>query len=163
MSQLPSRLELTDDHGIKFSSAHDIIKQKILINKIYSEIARLQIVYNTALMEIQQHTIEISKKRIELIGKLNTIYEKQLTEFTELRQEECNLLISSIDDLSEPNLRCEELVKRCQISQESINSLFGKAIYLEQQIPKETEVTNYKLKDSEFTKDKCSDVPFRSN
>ena len=159
MSQItdPPRLDITDDHGIKFSNAYDIIKQKILINKIYSEIARLQIVYNTALMEIQRYTIDISKKRIELIAQLNSIYEKQLTEFTELRQEECNLIISSIDDLSEPNPHCEELVKRCQVAQDSINSLFGKALYLEQQIPKETEVTNYKLKDPEFTHDKCGE------
>lgn len=149
-------IEECEDHGIKYNDSQDIIKQKILINKIYAEIARLQIVCYNNSIQLQQYTIDISRKRIQLIGKLNTVYERQLTEFTEARQAECQVIINEIDDLSNPNPKCDKLAKACQLAEQNINELSGKVLFMEQQLPTEKVIVNYKIKDKDIG-DKCND------
>lgn len=142
--------------SLSFNDINEVISKKILINKVYAEYARLHAVYCNASISLEKHIIEMSEERRKLLDKLNSVYELQLTNFTEERQEECKLIMDSIDILALPTADYVESQKKCEQCSSQMKDLMIKISYLESTLPTEALVTNYKVKLQDGTNTSCS-------
>lgn len=130
----------------EFTTAMEIIKKRILINKVQAEIARQQVMYSEANCRFQNIIIDISKKRIEYINKLNQILEKQLTEYTEERQAACDVIHTDMDNLTEEMASRKKELDTMAQCEETMNKLISNCAYLESTMPQSQLITNVKIK-----------------
>ena len=77
---------------------------------------------------------------------LNEIYEKQLNEFTDERQQECIRLHKKINDIDEITKEDQQLIEKAGSLEYIINGNIKKIEQLNSMIPKQKLVTNYKIK-----------------
>lgn len=131
------------------TDAHDIISKKILINRMSIKGLLIQGKLSKAKIDIEKIIYESCREKIKLIRELNEVFEKQLSEFCEIRQEECKNYYDDIavldKDLLE-NSKLMELFKDCKKYESELIDLGNRISYIESTIPSEKLVTNYKVK-----------------
>lgn len=138
---------MSSDRTIKISDAYELMSKKILIARMSIELAKNQILLSEASIKIQQHAINVSKERIKLLEKVCPILEKQLSEFDEIRHQECVDIYGYIDELDEYSPEITKAFKDCDKYNEEMRNLYPKIQHIESTIPTTKEVTNYKIKD----------------
>jgi hypothetical protein len=125
--------------------AKQIISRKILVNKMSIE----QLQNNTDLIEntilLHKYGLNIISKKKVLVEKINEIMERQLSEFTAFRQEQCNKLYEEINDLDQHTDELKLIMSNCKKYEELMLNLQHKIQYIEDQIPKSEIITNYKI------------------
>jgi len=139
---------------LKISDGYEIIKNKILLNNISIEILNTQkeiYTLNFKIIEINKFT---ATKKQEHIIQLNKIYENQLNEFCEFRDNECKFIIEDINKLDE-NLEATNILKNINKLEDKLKDLLSKYYQIFNLIPDEKLITNYKLK-SKINSSSCS-------
>jgi polyribonucleotide nucleotidyltransferase len=131
---------------ITLSEVYGLISQQILIGKMSVASLTMQAEYCKALKNAQDFTISITNKKIELLKKLNDLREEQLKEFDEIRQEECNMIVSEINELDEPNAEYFTIAKQLETMKSEQNQLIEKINMLQQSLPDEKVLDFYKVK-----------------
>jgi hypothetical protein len=131
---------------ITLSDVYNLVKQQILIGKMSIESLKFQAEYCNLVKGIQDYTISITNKKIDLINKLNALREEQLKEFDEIRQEECNLFVQDINDLDEHTMEYYNLCKQIEEKQREQNKLIEKINVLQNSLPDEKILDFYKVK-----------------
>lgn len=139
------KIEDTEDVFDKKHNGYDIIQRKILIGKLSIECLKLQEEYSRNIIKIQKQAIETAKKKYLLIEKQNEIFEKQLSEFTESRQQECLDINIEINLLDIHPSEYRELVSRTDDLTAKLAHLTNQIQGLEAQMPEEFMITQYKL------------------
>jgi len=134
----PFELTVTD--------AHDLVSKKILINRMSAESLRHQIECSKASIKLHAIIARLATKKLELIEKLTVVLERQLSNFDDLRQEECQDLYKYINELDEPAPEHLALLKTVRDHDQAMLTLLPKIQHIESTIPKELTVTNYKIK-----------------
>lgn len=136
-------LELT------INDAREILNKKILINRLSIQNLDLQAKYFDEVIILQSLSRTISNKKRDLISKLNDVFEKQLAEFTEERQNESTEIYQQINALDSPSGEYMRCVKQMKEYEEEMLNLVPKIDYLEKTIPDSKQITNFKIKTKE--------------
>jgi hypothetical protein len=131
---------------LEITDAYEIIRRKMLINRISKELLQTQIRFSHVSAQMQLQIVKISRAKIKLINKLDTIMEKQLTSFTKERQAECLELYNKLNELDTPTDQMKKWYSDLEQYKECMTNLLLKIQQIENQIPKNTTVTNYKIK-----------------
>ena len=100
--------------GMKLTDAYDLMSKKIIINKMSIENLNNQISFSESSIQLQTMAISIAKKKVELIERLNEIFEQQLKEFCPVRQQDCQNLYDEINELDEMPAAYNKLLQECQ-------------------------------------------------
>lgn len=128
------------------SDAYDIMSKKILINKMSLECLKHQVDFSENSIKLQTLSKETALKKIKLIEELTTLFEKQLSNFDELRHKECMLIYDEINDLDSQTDEQKRLVSKLQTHENAIFTLMPKIQHIENTIPNERMLTNYTIK-----------------
>jgi hypothetical protein len=118
---------------------------------------KLQLNYFQRCKKMQDYSIKTAVDKIELVKKLNTILEKQLTNFDNDRQNECMLIYKQLYDLDNLCNTSEDYIKTIkEINNldEKMRTLCVKIDQLEATIPNEKIVTNFKVTPKEDSLEK---------
>jgi len=134
------------EYKISVNDAQELIKRKILINKMSSANLNEHIKYMRNSIRMQYLTIDSTSEKIKLIDHLNSIMELQLGNFTAERQDACMALYEQINKLDEPSEQILKLHARMKEQQEEMNNYVEKINYLESQMPAQQTITNYHAK-----------------
>jgi len=136
-------------YGITLNDAQELLKRKLLINKMSAECIKYQLEYSKNSAMLQVLTMKTAEDKLKLIEELNIITEKQLGEFTQERQDECKEIYIQINVLDTQTPRFRELVARLDTAQEKMCALMPKIAHLEAQMPPSQLVTNFHIKPKE--------------
>lgn len=128
-----------------WTDAYNIMTQKILINRMSLEVLRIQIENADITKKIQDEIQAVAKKKMINIVKLNDLYEQQLTEFTEIRQEQTNWIYSDLNELDHASPEFIELKNKLAANDRRIMDLLERIAAIEKSIPAEASITNYKV------------------
>jgi hypothetical protein len=131
--------------GITINDAQELLKRKLLINKMSLECLTHQIEFSKQSSILQVLTMQDAMKKHELVSELNPIIEKQLSEFTELRQAECIEIYHQINQIDTPTDRFREIIGKLDKAQESMCDLMNNIRYLELQMPDQQLITNFHI------------------
>lgn len=131
---------------ITLTDAKDLVSKKILINKMSIDNLKTQIEFAKAAIKLQYLTSEAARKKIPLVEQLNEIFEKQLIEFTEERQLQCNELYEQINAIDQPTEEYLVVLNTLEKKEEEMLNLMPKIQYLESQLPSQQEIDVYKIK-----------------
>ena len=140
---------------LKISDCIDIIKNKILLNNLSTEMLNLQKNIYENNIKLFQINIETANKKQEHIKNLNTLYEKQLNEFSEYIDNECKFIIEDINKLDE-NIDANNINKNIKTLEEKLKNLTSKYYYVYSLIPNEKLITNYKIRLKYTNTNSCS-------
>ncbi len=138
------------------NDASELITKKILVNRMSIECLEMQKEHIRSEMEIKRMNHSIAKQKIKLIEQLNSILEKQINEFDEIRQEECKYLTEDINALDRPTVEYNELLRKIHDLEHQMTTLVGKINYINQSIPETFTVTNYRVKPKLSTANTCA-------
>lgn len=125
------------------TDAYEIISKKMLINRMTIELLKHQMEFSKTSMEYNRISTQVAEKKIELIKKLDAIYEKQLKEFDEFRQKDCLDLHEEINELDIPSQELKIIIAKLNKLENEINNLIPKIQHIESTIPAEQMMTNY--------------------
>jgi hypothetical protein len=131
--------------GININDAQELLKRKLLINKMSLECLTHQIEFSKQSSILQVLTMQDATKKHALVIELNVIIEKQLSEFTELRQVACVEIYRQINQIDTPTARFREIIGKLDNAQESMCNLMNNIRYLELQIPDQQLITNFHI------------------
>ena len=133
-------------YELKLSDAFDIVSTNILVNKMSIENLTMQQKYLQLQANVCNDARERAIKKVELINGLNAVLEKQLNEFCEIRQEECQLLVEDINSLDDQTEESIANNREMVILHNKMTELIDKIEHLHAQIPEKVTVTNYRIK-----------------
>ncbi len=131
---------------IAITDAYDVMSKKILINRMSMECLQHQIAFSENSIKFQKLTKQVAEKKLKLINELNTLFEKQLSTFDELRHKECMLIYDEINELDTPTAEHNKLINELKKHEEAMFSLMPKIQHIESTIPNEQSITNYAIK-----------------
>ncbi len=132
---------------MNISDAQTIIQKKIVVNRMAIENMGHQIQYCNAIARIQLLTIKLLKEKIKLLNQINPILEQQISNFTLERQQMCHdtyALINDMDNMSE-NTEYMNLCRIVKNTNDKMETLMGKIKAIEDTIPNQQIITNYKI------------------
>jgi recombinational DNA repair ATPase RecF len=147
MSALPKVKPMT------YNDAYELITRKILINKMSIENLKMQIEFSQCDRKLQELSIDVANKKIELANRLTELFEQQLTEFTADRQDQCIYIYQELNQLDKPSVEYVSLCKKLDSLNEKMKDLCVRIDGLERTIPKEKLLTQFLVKQS--TADDC--------
>jgi hypothetical protein len=124
-------------------NGYDLVSKKILIGRISISMLETQIEYTNNSIKIQHISNDIAEKKLKLTTALNSIFEKQLNDFTEARQNQCMELYKEINLLDEPVEEHKELIKKIRKLENHLTELQKQINFLEATIPKERVIVQY--------------------
>ena len=129
-----------------FSDGYELISKKILINRLSIENLKYQKTYCELFKKIQHMSWLIADKKILLIEQLSSVFEQQLREFTQERQNECLLICTQINELDTPSAEFTSTCNQLENMRSKMEDLIAKISYLERTIPNEQTITNSTLR-----------------
>lgn len=132
--------------AITLHDAQELLRRKLLINKMSVACLTHQIEYSKQCAVLQVMTMKDAMKKLIHVKKLNTITEKQLSEFTQERQDECAVIYVKINALDTPSDKHKLLIKKLDSARESMCTLMAKIQHLESNMPASQLVTNFHIK-----------------
>jgi hypothetical protein len=121
----------------------ELFSRKILIMKMSVDSLNKQIEYSTLSKRFQDYSIETANKKIVLTNQIISVLEKQLDRITDARQQEYLQLVGEINKLDRPNT---ELCNKLEKVRMDMMGLIHRIDQLEQTMPSEQLLTNYKFK-----------------
>jgi len=133
-------------YGLNLNDAEEILKRKLLINKMSLVSLEQQIEYSKKSTCLHVITMKTAEEKIKLIKKLNDVIEKQLTEFTQERQNQFNELYIDINKLDAPTAQFTKLTKELSTAKENMLKIMPKIQYIEDQLPDAKIITNFYIK-----------------
>lgn len=139
-------LEQKSSTLITFSDGYELVSKKILINRLSIENLKYQKTYCDLFKKIQHMTWIIADKKILLIEQLSKIFEEQLREFTQERQNECLAVYEQINELDTPSAEFTSTCSQLENLRSKMEDLIAKISYLERTIPNEQIITNSTLR-----------------
>lgn len=134
-----------DTKTISYTNAYNIITKKILVNKMSIELLKTQILFNKKSKFLQMQNMKTAEDKITLIEQLNSLFDKQLTQFSPEIQEKCMDIYKSIQTLDTPSDAFMTAVNRLTELTSIMNNLSIYIRQLESTIPKESIVTNFNI------------------
>lgn len=142
----PTNSTTPQSKPITFSDGYELVSKKILINRLSIENLKYQKAYCELFKKIQNMTWIIADKKILLIEQLSKIFEGQLREFTQERQNECLAVYEQINELDTPSAEFTSTCSQLENLRSKMEDLIAKISYLERTIPNEQIVTNSTLR-----------------
>lgn len=145
-TQLSKLKEISDQakKPVVIHDLRDIISKKILINKITVEFLKTQRKFAELSQQLQQYSADDIDQKILIVNRLITLYEEQMKEFTDFRQEECISLYADLNSLQD--VRIPGLVVELDRLDHKIRDLSVKIDALEQTVPSIKEGIQYELR-----------------
>jgi uncharacterized pyridoxal phosphate-containing UPF0001 family protein len=131
---------------ITATDAYHIISSKMLINKMSIENLQLHKEYSDIMADIYKYNSSIAQKKLELVPKLNALFELQLTEFCEVRQQETNDIYEEINALDELPYHMIKKINRSKELERKMASMIEQINYVCSKVPDTAQVTNYRIK-----------------
>jgi hypothetical protein len=132
--------------AITLNDAYELLKRKLLINKMSLSSLEAQMIYSKEACILQVLTMKDAEKKIKLVIELNEITENQLNDFTQERQDRCQELYHEINVIDTPTKKFLDTVKRLDEYQQTMLNLMPKIQYLESMMPSQQLVTNFHIK-----------------
>lgn len=126
---------------LKFSSAEDIVKTKIERNNLMTKLLGLQNEIMKREMTARYRLMKINEQRIKNIEKINSIENKQIIEYTKIR--ECE--IASLTNLVNEQANISDLIFEIESIKKEYDSLLTQINDLNGKIPNNAVITNYSL------------------
>jgi hypothetical protein len=141
---------------LSVSDAYAIMNKKIIIGKMSIANLQKQIEFSKLSIDLQQNATSVAHQKIPLITKLNELFELQMREFDDLRQQECIEIyadINALDDITPAyTTTCQKLDKLRVEMQE----LMEKIEAIEHTIPSQQQITNFTVKRAPIAAASCS-------
>ena len=131
---------------MEFSDVYKIMENKILIGKLSIECLNKQLMLNSYLLRIKLHENAIIKEKVKIVNELNSIFEKQMSNFDEVRNLETIDLYMEMNKLDDAPVEIQVLIKKSEEIAGEINHISQKIQFIESKIPAQKIVTNYKIK-----------------
>jgi hypothetical protein len=127
------------------NDGYEIVSKKILVGKISKLALEKQIQYSTTAIKLQNYITNIAKQKIELVSKLENVFEKQLSEFVISRQQECMDIYVQINHLDQPTLEQNNLILQLDELDNEMKKLYEQIEAIERTIPIDKIVTQFNL------------------
>ena len=135
----------TPQQKITAHNGYDLISKKILIGRLSISSLETQITYTTKSISLQNTMNETAAKKLKLVSDLNSIFEKQVTDFSEERQRQCMELYKEINQLDLPRPEQKVLTDELNTLENNMMELQKQINYLEASIPNEKLLTQYQM------------------
>lgn len=134
--------------SISLSDAYNLITRKIIMNNMSKDCLTKQIEYSGLSVKMQKHFYSIYKQKIEYIDQINTLYEHQLSDYTEERQNIINTITDKINELDAPNYNKElvGLLKKHRDLESDITSMIQRIQNMESTIPETQSINKVKFR-----------------
>lgn len=112
-----------------------IIEKKILINRMSLRNLEHQRDYSNAVMAMHQRMKKIAENKIELVKKLNPLYEQQLSNYDPAIEVECHKICAQINMLDISREELNRLTSECEKHSNPMIELGTRIEQLEKTIP----------------------------
>lgn len=137
----------TQQPTMSYSEVYDLVSKKILVNKMSIENLKYQIQYFEAFKKAQDISIQEAQNKLKLVNQLNSIFEKQLSDFTTERQDECIVLYKQLYDLdTKPSKELSAASTVLKDIDNKMRIICTKIESLESTIPNEKLFTKFTIK-----------------
>lgn len=134
---------MSSNKKLNYSEVYELISRKILINKMTSEQLRKQIEFSAESKKLQDFAIDDNKYKLQLVDDLTKLFEQQLSNFDENRQEECLEIYKQLNENNKPSYEYVEQYKKLMRLERDIKSLAERVDALEKTIPSNVEFEHY--------------------
>ena len=129
--------------GLPHNDAMDIIKRKILLNKMLMQNLATNEKLLNANIRLLRTDMKISKKKRLCLEELNGLLEAQLLSFHDIRQRQCAKKHLEYLKLDVPDDKYTRLLKLSEKYKNQILELYNKVTTFKNLIPKEVDIENY--------------------
>lgn len=127
------------------NDAYELVSKKILVCKMSKMALEKQTEYSSYVIKLHNYTNELVKKKIDLVNKLENIFEQQLTNFTADRQQECMNLYLQINELDQPSNEQSAIISKMTLLDIEMKKLYEQIEQIERTIPLDKMITQYAI------------------
>ena len=129
----------------RINDAQDLFKRKIAVNTLALENLKLNVLFTEKSIAMQTIAQDIAKQKIELVNETLTLFNQQLAEVDQLRNDQIVEIYKELNVLDETTPEYKQLCAEMDDIGERMLKFCEQITEIEKEIPDFQTVTNYKI------------------